>query len=66
MERIWHEVRLRKLPPDFELCWDALLKKAISKLRCAELWKTYGMAAYALSVRVLSKRETKALLRSMR
>jgi hypothetical protein len=42
--------------------WDALLQKPIGKMRRAELWKAYGMAAYALSARVLSKREAEAAL----
>ena len=62
VDGIWHEVRLRKLPPEFELCWDALLKKPIGKLPPAALWKAYGMAAYATSARALSKREAKTLL----
>lgn len=63
---VWHEVRLRKLPPDFEVCWDALLRKTIGKMRRAELWRTYRLPAYALSVRPLTKRETRALLEACR
>jgi len=62
----WHEVRLRKLPPDFEDCWDAFLKRRIGTLHRAELWKAYGMAAYALSARALTKQEAKALRRGER
>jgi hypothetical protein len=58
---VWHEVRLRKLPPDFEDCWDALLNRRIGTLHRVELWKTYGLAAYALSARELTRREAKTL-----
>ncbi len=60
----WHEVRLRKLPSDFDDCWDALLKRRIGTMHRAELWKAYGQAAYALSARPLTKREAKNLLRT--
>jgi hypothetical protein len=63
---VWHEVRLRKLPADFEECWDALLKRRIGTLQRAVLQKTYGIAAYALSARQLNKREVKTLFRKCR
>jgi hypothetical protein len=63
---VWHEVRLQNLPPDFEECWDALLKRRIDTSQRAVLQKTYGMAAYALSARELSKREVKVIFRECR
>jgi hypothetical protein len=35
-------------------------------MRRAELWKTYGMAAYAISTRPLSKGEAKLLLKEFK
>ena len=63
---IWLEVRLRKLPPDFEGCWDALLQRRIGTMRRAELWKSYGQPAYALSTRPLTRDEDKKLPRESR
>jgi hypothetical protein len=60
---VWHEVRLRKLPADFEHCWDAFLNRRISAMSSGELWRAYGQAAYAISARVLSRKEGRDLLK---
>lgn len=57
-------MRLRKLPADFAACWDALLQSYVKHLAPAQLWKTYGLPAYGVSVRLLSKTEARTIVKS--
>jgi hypothetical protein len=66
VDGIWHEVRLRKLPADFDGCWDALLNRRIGTTRRGELTNAYGQAAYAVSARPLTKLEARKLVHSRR
>jgi hypothetical protein len=57
----WFEVRLRKIPADFEHCVDAVSEMLVSRCRPGELAKRYGLPAYALSKRPLNGEELRAL-----
>lgn len=62
----WWEVKVRELPLVAEEQWDCWLERAVVNIALGEREAAYGGKLWAISKRLLSPSETRALLKSIR